>query len=185
MYVHSHLRYCEAMAMLGETEAFLDGLLAVNPVAVTDRIAGPAAPAQRLFQQQRCRLSRPLRRRRALGRRQERHRSCRRLANLFERPRPATRTSSFSTSFGLRRRFGERDRRTAPAARPRTVFAFQACRQPDEAAKPSLSIPRAAPGPRQASLFVLDEALEALPVRIQRKMQGVAENPLSSWPCPM
>ena len=38
MYVHSHLRYCEAAALLGDAGAFLDGLQAVNPIAVTDRL---------------------------------------------------------------------------------------------------------------------------------------------------
>jgi 1,2-beta-oligoglucan phosphorylase len=38
MYVHSHLRYCEAAAGLGDAQAFLDGLQAVNPIAVTDRL---------------------------------------------------------------------------------------------------------------------------------------------------
>jgi cellobiose phosphorylase len=38
MYVHSHLRYAEAMCVLGESEALWDALLAVNPIAVTDRL---------------------------------------------------------------------------------------------------------------------------------------------------
>ena len=38
MYVHAHLRYCEAAAMLGEADAFLDGLQIANPIAVTERL---------------------------------------------------------------------------------------------------------------------------------------------------
>jgi cellobiose phosphorylase len=39
MYVHSHLRYAEAMSVLGESQALWDALLAVNPIAVTDRLS--------------------------------------------------------------------------------------------------------------------------------------------------
>src|SRR5262249_50807091 len=46
MYVHAHLRYCEAMAVLGEPEAFMAGLQAVNPIAVTEAVRG-ALPRQR------------------------------------------------------------------------------------------------------------------------------------------
>ena len=64
MYVHAHLRYGEAMAVLGEAEALWEALRVVNPVAVTERRRQRfAAPAQRLFQQQRRRLPRPLSRR--------------------------------------------------------------------------------------------------------------------------
>jgi cellobiose phosphorylase len=45
-YVHAHLRYCEAMALLGEADALYDGLLAVNPMTVTDVVPG-AGPRQR------------------------------------------------------------------------------------------------------------------------------------------
>ncbi|MBV9703373.1 MAG: cellobiose phosphorylase [Methylobacteriaceae bacterium] len=38
MYVHSHLRYAEAMGVLGEAQALWDALLVVNPIAVTDRL---------------------------------------------------------------------------------------------------------------------------------------------------
>ena len=38
MYVHSHLRYAEAMSVLGESEALWEALLVVNPIAVTDRL---------------------------------------------------------------------------------------------------------------------------------------------------
>jgi 1,2-beta-oligoglucan phosphorylase len=38
MYVHSHLRYAEAMATLGEAEALWNALIVVNPIAVTDRL---------------------------------------------------------------------------------------------------------------------------------------------------
>ena len=58
MYVHAHLRYGEAMAVLGEADALWEALLVANPIAVTERL-GPrlAPPAQCLFQQQRRRLS--------------------------------------------------------------------------------------------------------------------------------
>jgi cellobiose phosphorylase len=38
MYVHSHLRFAEAMSVLGESEALWDALMVVNPIAVTDRL---------------------------------------------------------------------------------------------------------------------------------------------------
>jgi 1,2-beta-oligoglucan phosphorylase len=38
MYVHSHLRFAEAMSVLGESQALWDALLVVNPIAVTDRL---------------------------------------------------------------------------------------------------------------------------------------------------
>jgi 1,2-beta-oligoglucan phosphorylase len=38
MYVHSHLRYAEAMAVLGESKALWEALLVANPIAVTDRL---------------------------------------------------------------------------------------------------------------------------------------------------
>ena len=38
MYVHAHLRYAEAMSVLGEREALWDALLIANPIAVTDRL---------------------------------------------------------------------------------------------------------------------------------------------------
>ena len=41
MYVHAHLRYAEAMSLLGEPEALWDALLSANPIAVTERL--PAA----------------------------------------------------------------------------------------------------------------------------------------------
>ena len=54
MYVHAHLRYGEAMAVLGEAEALWEALRVVNPVS--GHGAGReclAAAAQRLLQQQR------------------------------------------------------------------------------------------------------------------------------------
>jgi cellobiose phosphorylase len=36
MYVHAHLRYCEALAAMGETEAFWNALQVVNPITVTE-----------------------------------------------------------------------------------------------------------------------------------------------------
>jgi cellobiose phosphorylase len=46
MYVHAHLRYAEAMAILGEAEALWDALQLASPITVTDRIA-QALPRQR------------------------------------------------------------------------------------------------------------------------------------------
>lgn len=42
MYVHSHLRYAEAMAMLGDAKGLWEALLTVNPIAVTDRLSHAA-----------------------------------------------------------------------------------------------------------------------------------------------
>jgi cellobiose phosphorylase len=39
MYTHAHLRYTQAMALLGEASELWDGLLLVNPIAVTERLA--------------------------------------------------------------------------------------------------------------------------------------------------
>eukprot|EP01037_Dinobryon_pediforme_P010625 gene10625-10696_t len=38
MYVHSHLRYAEAMAKMGEGDALWNALLVVNPIAVTEHL---------------------------------------------------------------------------------------------------------------------------------------------------
>jgi cellobiose phosphorylase len=38
MYVHAHLRYCEALAMDGKADALWDALALVNPISVTDRL---------------------------------------------------------------------------------------------------------------------------------------------------
>src|SRR5205823_11094295 len=46
MYVHAHLRYGEAMALLGEADALWDALRVANPIGVTGRVAN-AAPRQR------------------------------------------------------------------------------------------------------------------------------------------
>ena len=46
MYVHAHLRYGEAMAVLGEADALWEALQVANPIAVTDRLAH-ALPRQR------------------------------------------------------------------------------------------------------------------------------------------
>jgi cellobiose phosphorylase len=46
MYVHAHLRYGEAMAVLGEADALWTALQVVNPIAVTERLAH-ASPRQR------------------------------------------------------------------------------------------------------------------------------------------
>jgi 1,2-beta-oligoglucan phosphorylase len=46
MYVHAHLRYAEAMAVLGEADALWQALQVVNPIAVTDQLAH-ASPRQR------------------------------------------------------------------------------------------------------------------------------------------
>ena len=46
MYVHAHLRYGEAMAVLGEAEALWEALQVVNPVSVAEVVAN-ASPRQR------------------------------------------------------------------------------------------------------------------------------------------
>ncbi len=46
MYTHAHLRYGEAMAVLGEADALWDALLKANPIAVTD-VLRRASPRQR------------------------------------------------------------------------------------------------------------------------------------------
>jgi cellobiose phosphorylase len=46
MYVHAHLRYGEAMAVLGKADALWDALQAANPVSVAERV-GNASPRQR------------------------------------------------------------------------------------------------------------------------------------------
>ena len=46
MYVHAHLRYGEAMAVLGEADALWEALQVANPIAVTERLAH-ASPRQR------------------------------------------------------------------------------------------------------------------------------------------
>jgi 1,2-beta-oligoglucan phosphorylase len=38
MYTHAHLRYAQAMALLGEAQEMWDALLLVNPIAVTERL---------------------------------------------------------------------------------------------------------------------------------------------------
>ncbi|MDT3376803.1 cellobiose phosphorylase [Labrys neptuniae] len=38
MYVHAHLRYCEALAKHGEAKKVWDGLALINPIAVTQRL---------------------------------------------------------------------------------------------------------------------------------------------------
>ncbi len=38
MYVHSHLRYAEAMSLLGESQALWDALQVANPISVTERL---------------------------------------------------------------------------------------------------------------------------------------------------
>jgi cellobiose phosphorylase len=46
MYVHAHLRYGEAMAVLGEADALWEALQVVNPVTVAECVAN-ASPRQR------------------------------------------------------------------------------------------------------------------------------------------
>ena len=42
MYVHAHLRYGEAMAAVGDSEALWDALVVANPIAVTETLAHAA-----------------------------------------------------------------------------------------------------------------------------------------------
>jgi cellobiose phosphorylase len=46
MYVHAHVRYGEALAVLGEADALWDALQVINAIAVTDRVP-QALPRQR------------------------------------------------------------------------------------------------------------------------------------------
>jgi cellobiose phosphorylase len=46
MYTHAHLRYTQALALLGEREEMWQSLLLVNPIAVTEQLA-PASLRQR------------------------------------------------------------------------------------------------------------------------------------------
>jgi cellobiose phosphorylase len=46
MYVHAHLRYAEAMAVLGDADALLEALRLANPVTLAEHLA-EAAPRQR------------------------------------------------------------------------------------------------------------------------------------------
>jgi cellobiose phosphorylase len=46
MYVHAHLRYGEAMAVLGEADALWKALQVANPITVTEGLA-QASPRQR------------------------------------------------------------------------------------------------------------------------------------------
>jgi cellobiose phosphorylase len=46
MYVHSHLRYAEALSLTGDADGLWDALMAVHPIAVTERVAY-ASPRQR------------------------------------------------------------------------------------------------------------------------------------------
>jgi len=39
MYTHAHLRYAQAMAVLGEAQEMWDALLLANPIAVTERLS--------------------------------------------------------------------------------------------------------------------------------------------------
>jgi cellobiose phosphorylase len=39
MYIHAHLRYAQAMAVLGEAQDMWDALLLANPIAVTERLS--------------------------------------------------------------------------------------------------------------------------------------------------
>ena len=90
MYVHSHLRYAEAMSLLSQAEAVWDALLVANPIAVTDRLEN-ASLRQRNAYFSSSDAAFPDRyeasahwdlRQGAEGRRR------RRLAHLFERTRP-------------------------------------------------------------------------------------------------
>jgi cellobiose phosphorylase len=42
MYTHAHLRYAQAMAVVGEAQEMWDALLLVNPIAVTERLSEAA-----------------------------------------------------------------------------------------------------------------------------------------------
>jgi cellobiose phosphorylase len=42
MYVHAHLRYAEALAVMGDRDGLWEALLKVNPIAVTNHVANAA-----------------------------------------------------------------------------------------------------------------------------------------------
>jgi 1,2-beta-oligoglucan phosphorylase len=46
MYVHAHLGYAEALAVLGEADELWEALLVVNPIAVADRLANSFRPGR-------------------------------------------------------------------------------------------------------------------------------------------
>ena len=83
----------------GEADALWEALQVVNPVTVTEIVAQRlAAPAQRLLQQQRLRLSRPLSGERRVVPSEGRHGGGRRrLAHLLERSGPLHPTCSSPT----------------------------------------------------------------------------------------
>jgi 1,2-beta-oligoglucan phosphorylase len=47
MYIHAHLRYCEAAAALGDAEALWKGLALANPISVTELLGEQASIRQR------------------------------------------------------------------------------------------------------------------------------------------
>jgi cellobiose phosphorylase len=49
MYAHAHLRYCEALAVLGEADALWEALLLVNPIAITDRLANASVRQRNVY----------------------------------------------------------------------------------------------------------------------------------------
>ena len=90
MYTHSHLRYGEAMSDIGEFAALWEALLVANPIAVTDQLAHASLRQRNAYFsssdaafQDRYQASAEWARVKA-----ERDRRRRRMADLFERPRP-------------------------------------------------------------------------------------------------
>ncbi len=104
MYVHAHLGYGEALAVLGEADALWEALLVVNPIAVTDRLAnGSLRQRNAYFSSSDAAFSDRYQAEREWERRQGwAHSRRRRLAHLFQRPRP------------LRQRAASPGARTAP-----------------------------------------------------------------------
>jgi 1,2-beta-oligoglucan phosphorylase len=61
MYMHAHLRYCEALARHGDSERFFEALIRINPIAMREIIpSGRLAPGELLLLQFRSRLCRPI-----------------------------------------------------------------------------------------------------------------------------
>ena len=117
MYVHAHLRYGEAMAVLGDAGALFDALGLVNPVAIGDRLdERVAAPAQRLLQQLRRSLSRPRQRERRVGVESGPARSDSKVAGGFIQAGPGSSRTSSSTACSARQGSGARPRRARAAA---------------------------------------------------------------------
>ena len=136
MYAHAHLRYCEALGLLGGTEA-ARALMRLRQSDQRDRGAptGVAAPAQRLFQQQRRRLPRPRRGKRGMGAGARGDgRPGRRLARLFQRRwhfQPASPCAYSSHPRRSRAQIIGSERGSVPCGKARSIAAISSGAQHD------------------------------------------------------